>query len=598
MDFKGPAFRKVVTMRYTVSTLEAKLDQIQQWISRGTFLSLSPEEVRALREEAGRLSGKFTALRGSFLTLGLLGGTGVGKSTIMNALAGFEIASTSHRRPHTDHILLYRHSEVDPLPALALGDALWRDITHQVDAIRHIVICDLPDFDSLVGENRQHVLQFLEHLDLLVWIASPEKYADGRFYEFLQLVPKAKENFTFVLNKTDLFFQDDLPETGYKQLGRVLSHFQELIRDRGVDDPLLYAVSAEEALRARPLAPWNQFHGFRKHVFQQRDVKRISAIKAANLDVEIQKLFSALLKEARDLKHFEGILHGAVKDLEDQKSMWSQVGREIIELWATKRIQPGVIFSHGDAPRLLGPGYAFALLFRAFQQRFAPETTSGSDVSQLHPPEEIQAAFKRRLEWLEDRVSHHILRESLPAPFQDRLRETLDVEKRFDYLGERFFHAVTQHVVDPPLPPMWGFMAFQGFSYLLLFALFLFALAGEQAWQGLFNQPGGASILRLFLSLIQTLFSTKGLAALGSYALVNLLLGFWFYRSYRRRILRWAEKRIADLRAALWKTWADCLDDISKDLADLRDHIQSRRSALVDLSRESLEGPDPPSSQL
>jgi GTP-binding protein EngB required for normal cell division len=587
-----------MTMKHTVDGLQTRLDQMQQWMRSGSFMSLSSEEVQALREEAERLSEKFTALRGSFLTLGLVGGTGVGKSTLMNALAGFEIASTSHRRPHTDHILVYRHSEADPIPALALDDVLWRDITHQVDAIRHIVLCDLPDFDSLTGEHRQHVLQFLEHLDLLVWITSPEKYADGRFYEFLQRVPKAKENFTFVLNKADRLFQDGVPEAGYEHLGRVLQHFQELIQDKGVHDPLLYAVSAEEVLRGRPLGPWNQFQGFKKQVFQQRDVKQISAIKAANLDVEIQELFSTLHKEIKDLEHFEKILHAAVTDLEGHKGVWSQAGRDMMELWLGKGIQPGVLFSRGDAVPLLGPGYAFALLFRAFQQRFASEGSSPSEVSRLHPPEEIQRTFKRRLEWLEDRVSHPVLRESLPAPCRDRLHETLDVDKRFDRLGEHFFHAVTHHVVDPPLPTMWGFKTFQGLSYVLLFAFFLFAVAGEQAWQGLLNQPGGDSLLRAFLSLIHNLFSTKGLAALGSYALVNLFLGFWFYRRYRKRILRWAEKRLADLRSELQKIWDDSLDAVSKDLAHLGEEMHSRRSALVDISRGSQGGPKPPSRGL
>lgn len=587
-----------MTMRYTVHALETKLDQIHQWVRRGAFLSLSSEEVRVLRDEADRLSEKFMALQDSFLTVGLLGGTGVGKSTIMNALAGIEIASTSHRRPHTDHILLYRHSEVDPLPALALDEVLWRDITHQVDAIQHIVLCDLPDFDSLMGEHRQHVLQFLEHLDLVAWISSPEKYADGRFYEFLQLVPKARENFTFVLNKVDLLFQDESTETGYEHLGRILLRFQELIKDAGVNEPLLYAVSAEEVLRGRPLAPWNQFQGFKKQVFQQRDVKQISAIKAANLDVETQELLSILHKEIRDLELFEEILRSSAKELEDQKDMWSQVGREIIELWLGKRMAPGMLFSQRDAACLLGPGYAFAILFRAFQQRFASEEISGSDVSRLHPPEDIKQVFKRRLEWLGDRISHPLLRMSLPTPFRDRLLETLHVEKRFDNLGERFFHAVTQHIVDSPLPAMWGFKAFQGLSYLLLFVFFLFAVAGEQAWQGILNQPGGSAILRFFLSLIHTLFSSKGLAALGSYALVNLLLGLWFYRQYRKRILRWAEKRLANLRWALQKTWEDCLDDLSKDLTTLSEEIHSSRSTLVDMSQGSKGDPMPPSSRL
>jgi hypothetical protein len=145
---------------------------------------------------------------------------------------------------------------------------------------------------------------------------------------------------------------------------------------------------------------------------------------------------------------------------------------------------------------------------------------------------------------------------------------------------------------------MWGFKAFQGLSYLLLFVLFLFAVAGEQAWQGVLDQPGVSAVLRFLSSLIHTLFSSKGLAALGSYALVNLFLGFWFYRRYRKRILKWAEKRLAGLRWALQKTWEDCLDDLSQDLTTLKEEMHTRRSALVDISQGSQGGPKSPSRGL
>ncbi|OPX41116.1 MAG: hypothetical protein B1H13_03780 [Desulfobacteraceae bacterium 4484_190.3] len=48
--------------------------------------------------------------------MGLLGGTGVGKSSLMNALAGSEIAATSHRRQHTDSVLIYRYVKT-PFPS-------------------------------------------------------------------------------------------------------------------------------------------------------------------------------------------------------------------------------------------------------------------------------------------------------------------------------------------------------------------------------------------------------------------------------------------------------------------------------------------------
>ena len=51
------------------------------------------------------------------LVIGLVGGTGVGKSTLINALAGDAISTSSDRRPTTDRVIVYRH-ERTLLPSL------------------------------------------------------------------------------------------------------------------------------------------------------------------------------------------------------------------------------------------------------------------------------------------------------------------------------------------------------------------------------------------------------------------------------------------------------------------------------------------------
>ena len=47
------------------------------------------------------------------LRLAILGGTGVGKSTIINALAGSRISEESRRRPTTTDLVVYAHGEAD-----------------------------------------------------------------------------------------------------------------------------------------------------------------------------------------------------------------------------------------------------------------------------------------------------------------------------------------------------------------------------------------------------------------------------------------------------------------------------------------------------
>ncbi|MFH1124732.1 MAG: GTPase, partial [Pseudomonadota bacterium] len=409
--------------QHPLRSLQSELVQITHLLDKGRFFSLSPKDEQTIRAEVGRLSHKLALVEHSHLAIGLLGGTGVGKSTLMNALAGEEIASTSHRRPHTDQVLIYRHAEAGTISAEPLGEAPWREITHHGDAIRQIILCDLPDFDSLMGEHREEVIQFLDHLDLLVWVASPEKYGDGRFHEFLKAVPKARQNFTFVLNKVDLIFQGKNPDKGYEEMNLLFRRFRELIRENGIGDPLLYLISAQEAMGSDEVAPWNQFSPLRQHVFQQRDIKQITAAKAANLDVEIRTLLRAFEGEVSDLESFDRLLGDAVKELQDQRSRWGQVGREAVGIWMGDRIRRGILSGRGDPVQLIGPGYGFALLFQAFQNRFSPEKDSETDLSFFHPPEEIKVSFRRHLEGVEDRISQQVLRQSLPALFRERLSD-------------------------------------------------------------------------------------------------------------------------------------------------------------------------------
>ena len=574
-------------MKHLVRTLQKELDQIVAALEQRVFFSLTGEETQSLREEAAKFLEKLASIQSSYLTIGLLGGTGVGKSTLMNALAGAKIASASHRRPHTEQALVYRHVGVSPPSSLVSTDLPLREITHEAENIKQILLCDLPDFDSLMGEHREYVLNFLEHLDVLIWVTSPEKYADGRFYELLRMVPKAEQNFYFVLNKADLLFQGENLENGYERMASVTTRFQEHIKGNGIREPLLFAISAQGALDSDQLPPWNQLTAFRHEIFQQRDIKQITAIKAGNLDVEVQNLISAFKKEVLNLEVFDRILENSIKDVEEQRSQWIKAGQGAIDLWLRKYIKQDVLSLQRDPSVLVGPGYALALLFQEWKKRTTEQNTTPSDPSYFTPPEAIRTSFQRRLEWLENRINQRILRQNLPSSFQERLREILDVPKVFEELGERFFHVVELRLAAPALPSYWGFRIWQFISYLLLLAFFLLAIGGETAWRDVLNAPGGPNIVRLFLSGIHTLFSTKGLAALVSYALLNLFLASRFYRRYRKLLQHSTKKIIDSLKADLGKVWEMQLDALQDDLNKFKGDIQSQISAISVLKQGS-----------
>jgi len=573
-------------MKHPVQWLEGELEKIGDLLDQPSFFSFTTKERESLQDKAQSLSQKLASIEGSFLTVGLLGGTGVGKSTLMNALSGSEIASTSHRRPHTDKVLVYRHSEAPPLPSLPLKDVPWKEITHQAEAIKQILLCDLPDFDSLMGEHRQQVLRFMEHLDVLVWVTSPEKYADGRFYEFLHMVPKAKQNFYFVLNKTDLLFEGGTLEAGYEQMARAAKTFQEHVRENIISEPLLYTVSAKEASPSHELAPWNQLPAFRQEIFQQRDIKQVKAIKAANLDMEVQQILSLFEREVLNLERFEEILEGSVQELDKEHPKWIEGGQKTIDTWLDRHVRPYILYYNSDHSGLVGPGFALASLFREWRKPFRKEKTVPASPSPSVPPEDIALSFQRRLEWLEDRLHHRILRQNLPASLREGLNKALDVSKRFQALTERLSQVVALAIERPSFPSFWVFRALQFFTYLLLLVFFLFVLGGETACKALLDNPGGGNIVRLFLSAVNTLFSTKGLAALGSYVLFNLFFGFSFYGRYKNLTSRAAQKTIELLTGALGKVWEEELDAIVQDLNLFKGDVRSHISAITALKEE------------
>lgn len=560
------------------------LDQIQKFLSQGGLFSFSPEERQKLLGDSQKFLQKIDRLGESFLTVGFLGGTGVGKSSLMNALAGREIASTSHRRPHTEKVLIYRHETASLPAALKQTAAPWSEILHNADPVRQIILCDLPDFDSLVGEHRRHVLNFLEHLDLLIWVTSPEKYADGRFYDFLKDVPKARENFYFVLNKVDLFFGEEGTEKGYDQLDRVTRKFQEHLSDKGVTRPLLFSVSVTDAAASPSPSPWNQFPAFRHQIFQQRDLKEILVIKAANLDVEIQQFLLILEKEVLYLNAFRQALGEMVLELKSAKGEWLQASRKTLDLWVENDVKPAALSWLSDPSCLVGPGYGLGLLMLDWQKR----------ISGCSTPDAIQASFRedgslaplrRQLQRWEDHMANHLLRRGLPAGFIQELEARIRsvggwegwVVRLSDHIQMRFTALENRKCL--------GFRVRQYLVYLLVLTGFLISLGGRTAWRELLSNPDWSRWVNLVAGMAETIFGPVGLAALGSFLLLQFFLAFRFYGHYKKSLQRRAQKFIDSLKSEVQRLREDELDRIVNGLNDFDQDLQGQITRVAVLQK-------------
>ncbi|MEW6348121.1 MAG: hypothetical protein AB1646_03610 [Thermodesulfobacteriota bacterium] len=121
------------------------------------------------------------------LIVSLMGGTGTGKSTVFNSLAGRPVSRTGSRRPctHKAMILLPNHpSHLEEdwsllFSCLGLKTDEVADFAYQ-DHLQSPgrILVDTPDFDSVELANRHVADLFFVLSDVLVLVTSQEKYAD------------------------------------------------------------------------------------------------------------------------------------------------------------------------------------------------------------------------------------------------------------------------------------------------------------------------------------------------------------------------------------------------------------------------------------
>jgi len=570
---------------FKAQNIKNELQDFLNLIKNNYLLSLSSEEQSELQNKANELLKKFEILDQEVLTIGLLGGTGVGKSSLMNALAEKTISTASHRRPHTDKVLIYRHKD-SPLPSsLEKTNVSWQEITHQAQAIRQILLCDLPDFDSLLGEHRDQVLDFLQHLDILVWVTSLEKYSDHRFYQFLQSVPKAQQNFYFVLNKMDLCFRLDSPEEGLSQLETIKKQFADYIQktlfsDQKKGELKVFAISASEAFQPEEISNWNQLNDFRELIFQHRQEKEIAKIKADNLDIEARKIFQKLQQEVYQINLCRQSLKDLDNEIEKERPRWLQSGKHLFQYWTNKHIFPHLVYEKADLSPLIGPGHLLGLIIQEFHHRKSNPNQGRKDVSYDRLPEGPAKSLFHHMENLKNRVLTKLLRSSVPVAMREEIQEKLDLDQYWKGLEKELTEAIHTSLTEYRLPKYKLFRFKQGLVYSFLILLLIVALGGQKAWTNLLGQMSFSHLIQWFFSIIHSLFSPVGLAAMASLAIILLFFGTRFYFDYEKMVRQRSEVYIQIISEQLNQVWLTTLDRFKENIQDLEDRLIERQEKL------------------
>ena len=181
-------------------------------------------DALAQTRDRGELSPEHTVVA-------LAGATGSGKSSLINALAGAQVATAGIRRPTTavptaaiwgppaDELLDWlgvgtQHTIAGEVPAILSGTAalaVGRDVVVHQPPAGGLVVLDLPDHDSVVSGHRVVAEHIVERADLLVWVLDPQKYADAALHErYLRPLARHAESMVLVLNHSDRLTPDEV----------------------------------------------------------------------------------------------------------------------------------------------------------------------------------------------------------------------------------------------------------------------------------------------------------------------------------------------------------------------------------------------------
>lgn len=152
------------------------------------------------------------------LVVATFGGTGVGKSSLVNALIGEDVSTAGRQRPTTTNPIVLAHPQTN-LAAYDLPLADLKVVTRDVPLLRDIVLIDCPDPDTTEGETAESNLarlhRLLPYCDVLLYVSTQQKYRSAKVSDELM---QAASGCRLVFVQTHADLDEDIRDDWRRQL--------------------------------------------------------------------------------------------------------------------------------------------------------------------------------------------------------------------------------------------------------------------------------------------------------------------------------------------------------------------------------------------
>lgn len=173
-----------------LAEIDTLVERLEHWV--GTAPDWPPAEH--CRAVVRRLVQRVAALRVRIdapLVVAMLGGTGTGKSALVNALAGAELVRTGRQRPTTVRPTVLCRSGLTP-EMLGIDPSEVDLVPCDLPALAHLVLVDCPDPDTTepasalpADTNLARLHRILPQCDVLLVTTTQQKYRSARVAEEL-----------------------------------------------------------------------------------------------------------------------------------------------------------------------------------------------------------------------------------------------------------------------------------------------------------------------------------------------------------------------------------------------------------------------------
>jgi GTP-binding protein EngB required for normal cell division len=228
-------------------SLPARLNALARLVQIGSARGGPGGFVPDLLEEAADLlgrAGERLRLSGAHTVVTLAGGTGSGKSSLFNALAGANFSPVGVIRPTTDEPRACVWGMAGAGPLLDWAGIQLRHRYARASALGQgeedltgLLLLDLPDHDSVTAGASHEVDRLVSLADLMIWVVDPQKYADAAVHNrYLVRFAAHSAVTTVLLNQSDLLSSEQSEEC--------VADLRRLLDSEGLHDARVLATSA------------------------------------------------------------------------------------------------------------------------------------------------------------------------------------------------------------------------------------------------------------------------------------------------------------------------------------------------------------------